>query len=158
MGVNDCKCSWNQLAAGLSTEAFEIIKKYSKHTYDLRISINRPTKRGKENSRSDGHCQCFCKYIHTIHINTQPQFKQICTQMFALCGNRTRNLLSSRRVFLPLRQIGHQIDGYPSDDRFLRSLLTFCVCTLSALTAGHRCPHVRNIIGIKNSLVYRLIN
>jgi hypothetical protein len=23
-----------------------------------RFSINRPTKRGKENSRSDGHCQC----------------------------------------------------------------------------------------------------
>jgi hypothetical protein len=23
-----------------------------------RLSINRPTKRGKENSRSDGHCQC----------------------------------------------------------------------------------------------------
>jgi hypothetical protein len=25
---------------------------------ELRLSINRPTKRGKENSRSDGHCQC----------------------------------------------------------------------------------------------------
>jgi hypothetical protein len=25
---------------------------------DHRLSINRPTKRGKENSRSDGHCQC----------------------------------------------------------------------------------------------------
>jgi hypothetical protein len=23
-----------------------------------RLSINRPTKRGKEKSRSDGHCQC----------------------------------------------------------------------------------------------------
>jgi hypothetical protein len=29
-------------------------KTWSKH----RLSINRPTKRGKENSRSDGHCQC----------------------------------------------------------------------------------------------------
>jgi hypothetical protein len=25
---------------------------------DHRLSINRPTKRGKEKSRSDGHCQC----------------------------------------------------------------------------------------------------
>jgi hypothetical protein len=27
-------------------------------TCSHRLSINRPTKRGKENSRSDGHCQC----------------------------------------------------------------------------------------------------
>jgi hypothetical protein len=26
--------------------------------FNLRLSINRPTKRGKENSPSDGHCQC----------------------------------------------------------------------------------------------------
>jgi hypothetical protein len=26
--------------------------------WDHRLSINRPTKRGKENSRSDRHCQC----------------------------------------------------------------------------------------------------
>jgi hypothetical protein len=28
--------------------------------------------------------------------------------MFALCGNRTRDLLRSRRVFPPLRQVGRQ--------------------------------------------------
>jgi hypothetical protein len=28
------------------------------HGVSHRLSINRPTKRGKENSRSDGHCQC----------------------------------------------------------------------------------------------------
>jgi hypothetical protein len=31
--------------------------------------------------------------------------------MFALCGNRTRDLLRSRRVFPPLRQIGRQISS-----------------------------------------------
>jgi hypothetical protein len=52
----------------------------------------------------------FCKYIHIIHRNTQTQYKQpcSCTQMFALCGNRTRELLRSRRVLRPLRQIGRQ--------------------------------------------------
>jgi hypothetical protein len=28
------------------------------YTYIYRLSINRPTKRGKEKSSSDGHCQC----------------------------------------------------------------------------------------------------
>jgi hypothetical protein len=28
------------------------------HSINHRLSISRPTKRGKENSRSDGHCQC----------------------------------------------------------------------------------------------------
>jgi hypothetical protein len=52
----------------------------------------------------------FCKYIHIIHRNTQTQYKQtcFCTQMFALCGNRNRDLLRSRRVFPPLRHIGRQ--------------------------------------------------
>jgi hypothetical protein len=51
----------------------------------------------------------FCKYIHIIRY-TQTQYKQTClwTQMFALCGNRTRDLLRSRRVFPPVRQIGRQ--------------------------------------------------
>jgi hypothetical protein len=37
----------------------------------------------------------FCKYIHFIHRNTQTQYRQTCscTQKFALCGNRTRDLL-----------------------------------------------------------------
>jgi hypothetical protein len=29
-----------------------------RHVQNLRLSINRPTKRGKEKSPSDGHCQC----------------------------------------------------------------------------------------------------
>jgi hypothetical protein len=51
------------------------------------------------------------KYIHIIHRNTQTQYKQTgsCTQMFALCGNRTRDILSTRRVFPPLRHMGRQI-------------------------------------------------
>jgi hypothetical protein len=51
----------------------------------------------------------FCKYIYIIHRNTQTQYKQtcLCTQMFARCGNRTLDLLRSRRVFPPLRHIGH---------------------------------------------------
>jgi hypothetical protein len=50
----------------------------------------------------------FCKYLHIRHRNTHFQYKQTCscTQMFALCGNRTCELLRSRRVFPPLRQIG----------------------------------------------------
>jgi hypothetical protein len=32
-----------------------------------------------------------------------------CTQMFALCGNRTRDLLRSRRLFPPLRHIARQL-------------------------------------------------
>jgi hypothetical protein len=34
-----------------------------------------------------------------MHTNTQTQYKQTCscTQMFALCGNRTRDLLRSRQ-------------------------------------------------------------
>jgi hypothetical protein len=53
----------------------------------------------------------FCKYIHIIHRNTQTQYKQTCscTQMFALCGNRTRDLLRSRRVFPQLRHIGRRM-------------------------------------------------
>jgi hypothetical protein len=31
-----------------------------------RFSINRPTKRGKENSRSDGHCQCEKEMEHNL--------------------------------------------------------------------------------------------
>jgi hypothetical protein len=31
--------------------------------------------------------------------------------MFALCGNRTRDLLRSRRVFPPLHHIGRQINN-----------------------------------------------
>jgi hypothetical protein len=44
--------------------------------------------------------------MHIIHRNTQTQYKQTCscTQMFALCENRTRDLLRIRRVFPPLRQ------------------------------------------------------
>jgi hypothetical protein len=47
----------------------------------------------------------FCKYLHIIHGNTQTQYKQTCscTQIFALYGTRTRDLLHSRRVFPPLR-------------------------------------------------------
>jgi hypothetical protein len=52
----------------------------------------------------------FCKYIHIIHRYTQTQYKLTCscTQMFALCGNWTRDLLRGRRVFPPLRQIGRR--------------------------------------------------
>jgi hypothetical protein len=32
--------------------------------------------------------------------------------MFALCGNRTRDLWRSRRVFTPLRHIGRQMINY----------------------------------------------
>jgi hypothetical protein len=32
--------------------------------------------------------------------------------MFALCGNRTRDLLRSRQVYSPIRQIGRQINKY----------------------------------------------
>jgi hypothetical protein len=57
----------------------------------------------------------FCKYIHFIHRNTQTQYKQTCscTQMFALCGNQTRDLLRSRRVFPPLGHISSQITHKP---------------------------------------------
>jgi hypothetical protein len=53
----------------------------------------------------------FCKYIHIIQKNTQTQYKQTCscTQMFALCENRTRDLWRSRRVFTPLHHIGRQL-------------------------------------------------
>jgi hypothetical protein len=46
-----------------------------------------------------------------MYRNTQTQYKQTCTctQMFALCGNRTRDLLRSRRVFPPLHHIGHPV-------------------------------------------------
>jgi hypothetical protein len=65
----------------------------------------------------------FCKYIHIIHRNTQTQYKQIssCTQMFALCGNRTRNLLSTRQVFPPLRQIGRH--SFMEIERAQRAIL-----------------------------------
>jgi hypothetical protein len=36
----------------LATQTSDVVGK------DHRVSINRPTKRGKENSRSDGHFQC----------------------------------------------------------------------------------------------------
>jgi hypothetical protein len=47
-----------------------------------------------------------------MHRNTQTQYKQIwsCTQMFVLCGNRTRNLLRNRQVFGPLRQSVVELD------------------------------------------------
>jgi hypothetical protein len=38
---------------------FSIIEfKYFRRILDHRLSINRPTKRGKDKSSSDGHCQC----------------------------------------------------------------------------------------------------
>jgi hypothetical protein len=45
-----------------------------------------------------------------IHRNTQTQYKQTCscTQIFALYRNRICDLLRSRRVFPPLRQIGRR--------------------------------------------------
>jgi hypothetical protein len=66
----------------------------------------------------------FCKYIH-IHRNTQTQYKESssCTQMFALCRNRTRDLLRSRRVFPPIRQIGRQ--KIISQKFFLKSHINF---------------------------------
>jgi hypothetical protein len=48
---------------------------------DHRLSINRPTNRGKEKSPSDGHCQCekemddFCwrvnKFLKKSHVATR---------------------------------------------------------------------------------------
>jgi hypothetical protein len=77
----------------------------------------------------------FYKYIHIIHRNTQTQYKQTCscTQMFALCGNRTRFLWRSRRVFTPLRHIGRRtIDGIPlyttNSTRWL-----YCTCTIGGI-------------------------
>jgi hypothetical protein len=40
------------------TAGAQVYKINYRHTYNHRLSINRLTKRGKENSRSDGHCQC----------------------------------------------------------------------------------------------------
>jgi hypothetical protein len=45
----------------------------------------------------------YMLYIETPRPNTK---RHSCTQMFALCGKGTRDLLRSRRVFPPLRQIG----------------------------------------------------
>jgi hypothetical protein len=35
--------------------------------YNHRLSINRPTKRGKEKSPSDGHCQCEKEMDDHLH-------------------------------------------------------------------------------------------
>jgi hypothetical protein len=48
-------------------------------------------------------------YIETPRPNTN---RDIHAHMFALCENRTRDLLRSRRVFPPLRQIGRQYACY----------------------------------------------
>jgi hypothetical protein len=42
--------------------------------------------------------------------------------MFALCGNRTRDLLRSRRVFAPLRHIGRRIRMYQIGSHFFLHL------------------------------------
>jgi hypothetical protein len=54
----------------------------------------------------------FCTNI--VYTETPRPYtnRHVHTQMFALCGNRTRNLLRSRRVFPPLRQIGRQLLNY----------------------------------------------
>jgi hypothetical protein len=51
-----------------------------------------------------------------------------CTQMFALGGNRTRDLLHSVRVFPPLRHIGRPNDEY--DDDVLFFIHTYILLTL----------------------------
>jgi hypothetical protein len=50
----------------------------------------------------------YISYIET------PRPKQTCSciQMFALCGNRTRDLLRGWLLFAPIRQIGRQICFY----------------------------------------------
>jgi hypothetical protein len=52
----------------------------------------------------------FFVNTYIIYIETTRPHKQTCscTQMFALCGNRTRDLLRSRRVFPSLRLISRQ--------------------------------------------------
>jgi hypothetical protein len=62
--------------------------------------------------RLDRVCTKNAVYIFLLLLlnimlrNTQTRYKQTCscTQIFALCENRTRDLLRSRRVFLPVRQ------------------------------------------------------
>jgi hypothetical protein len=50
-------------------------------------------------------------YVCTFYTSKHPdpiQTDMFMHTMFALCGNRTRDLLRSWRVFPPLRQIGRQ--------------------------------------------------
>jgi hypothetical protein len=62
---------------------------------------------GHHTSHKHSYIQFVCKYIHIIHRkHPDPIQTDVCTQMFVLCGNRTRNLLRSRWVFRPLRQFG----------------------------------------------------
>jgi hypothetical protein len=89
-----------------------IINKYSRHTHVYLVQSKHLHGLCYGFKITDKYIHTFfCKYIHIIHRNTQTQYKQTCscTQMFPLCGNRTRDLLRSRRVFPPLRQIGRQI-------------------------------------------------
>jgi hypothetical protein len=96
----------------------------------------------------------FCKYIHIIHRNTQTQYKQTCscTQMFALCGNRTCDLLRSRRVFPPLRHIGRPkiLRIYRKNSNYFKSVpLSFH----SNLILSRGISTSRSVMGI---LSYRL--
>jgi hypothetical protein len=50
--INDLDLDFKYLFITVSKESKAIF------SFTHRLSINRPTKRGKENSRSDGHCQC----------------------------------------------------------------------------------------------------
>jgi hypothetical protein len=47
----------NRLQTGFVSRVWYDLSR-SRHYTTHRLSINRPTKRGKENSRSDGHRQC----------------------------------------------------------------------------------------------------
>jgi hypothetical protein len=47
--------------------------------------------------------------------------------MFALCGNRTRDLLRSRLVFRPLRQIGDQNDTNIDGIGTLEAVIQFAI-------------------------------
>jgi hypothetical protein len=51
-----------------------------------RLSINRPTKRGKEKSPSDGHCQCEKEMDD--HLLTSQSFLKECHEVTRLANER----------------------------------------------------------------------
>jgi hypothetical protein len=71
-----------------------------------------PTRRTGHNPPRGPSADWWVKYIHIIHKTPRPNTNSMsvcilyfsCTQMFALCGNRKRDLSRSRRVFPPLRR------------------------------------------------------
>jgi hypothetical protein len=93
-----------------ATHDVHTINKYSKHTHDYLVQSKhiRLVLWILDNGQILIYILFVCNYMHIIQRNTQTQYKQTCscTQMFAPCGNRTRDLLGSRRVFRSQRQIG----------------------------------------------------